>query len=341
MGLFKKLYSFFSVSTKESGSFDEYYRDLKEESSKKLEEDVDKFLEEASLEEKMQVLAEEARESYNLDYSPESLKQLNKVLEDFKREYSDAKLINPQSREELNRIMNERPRDFEYTKNMGMFETHARAYLGEVIIREFGGEWTKEDLSDALKRQGINTSGEEAKIVGISVPVNEEAFNLINVSKLAAKAINGDIKLYDAYKSAEDLVEENDSDRNRKIFDEDDFDIIDLRQEAKEFSEKQKVELSPEGLKQIDEIVDNLDEETIEKESLREEFIPSVGYFLGVVVEEYLDLDIDKKQDQFVLPVPRSEYDMILNVVAEEVINNKASTYQIFQKMEKELNNQK
>ena len=328
MGLFNRIKSLFS---RRKTGFEGYMERVDQKASEKLGKDAKEFMEEASLEEKMSLLAEETKQDYGLDYSPESLKELDRKFDELEEEHPDAETINPSSKEELDKIMKERPEDFEYSRKLGILQNQALSYLGEVIKEEFGGEWMEKDFSDAFKRAGkMNVQG---GLAGLSVPVDEESFHFVNIPNLVSKRVRGEITLYEAYQSIDDTVSGKDTLRNRKIYDKDTFDITDMREKADDIAEGLKLDYSSGGLEKLDKVLTVIDYESDVDDI--DAFVLEVGCFLGVVLEENLNVDVKTLNEEFVVHVLGTDLKMRLMEAADNCVKKQEKslfeTYKFFE----------
>lgn len=313
-------------------AFESYIERVDFRVSEKLGKDSREFFE-ASIEERMSLLAEEAEQAYGLDYSRESLKELDMVFEKLEEEYKDAEIIRPSSKEEVNEIRNERPHDFEYSQKLGVLQNQTMAYLGEVVKNEFGGEWMEKDFSDAFERAG--RLDKQGGLAGLSVPTNQDKYEFVNIPDLASQRVKGEITLYEAFESVEDVVGD-DMGKSKDITRDVSFDISDMRGRARDISEGLKLDNSSEGLEKLDKVLTVIDYESDVDDI--DEFILEVGSFLGVVLEENLEVEVKNLNGEFIIYVPETDLKMRLMEAADNCVKkNEKSLYETYKFFENQV----
>lgn len=313
MGFLKWIRSF--LPFREKKEFQEYENRLFKRASEIHDEGGREFLEKAPIDEKMKLMSEEAKKYYELDYNPESLKQLDQEFCQLENEYDDAEIINPSTEQELDEMMAERPDDFEYSSKLGVLQNQSIAYLGETLRREFEGEWVEKDFSDALER--ARKTGMKGGHAGISIPLGEE-FYFVNVPNLVNKRLKGDKELYEIYKSvSEDVAKRREKPKALK----NSFGEKELRKNADNISEGLKLSYDSKGIKKLDKVLMTVNYETDVDDV--DKFILEVGCFLSVVLEKELDIETENIRGELIVVVPETELKMRLMEIAEKCVRNK------------------
>lgn len=334
MGLIRFLSSIFS---RRDNFYENYWQRIDKMVSEKVDNDTEIFFEKASIDEKMGLIADEAQKTHGLDSSPQSLKYLDKKFEMLEERYPKSNMVQSNDTEDLDQLRNNRPKDVEYSHKLGVLQNQAMAVFGEIVRIEFGGEWEEKDFS-----LGVGLSGKSnmnGGLAGVSVAVSEEKYRFVNIPNIVSQKMNGETTLFESFKSIEEDVKSEESLRNEKEVIENNFNKEDMIKRSQNIADGLELEYGPGGLKKLDKILQIIDYKS-EIDDV-DEFILEVGSFLGVVLEENLDLQIKVINDKFVIHLPKTDINMSLMEAAENCVKKQEKTldetYNFFRQQENQI----
>lgn len=135
--------------------------------------------------------AEKFRKDYELDYSPESLRELDVLIQEWEEDrFEDAEIVDTSSSEDIEKTGD----DIEFTSFVHGFSS----YFGETLRRNLNGEWVHRSLEEIRKAKNIGNQDTERVVATVSIPT-EEGEKLPSIIDITKSCINGNDSFYDNY----------------------------------------------------------------------------------------------------------------------------------------------
>ena len=245
--------------------------------------DRERYREHTKLGESMKSAAEKLAEEYNLDFSPSSLKQVQKSIDELREENT----LTPEDVQAGSEV----------DKQVFKYRSMAMPYLGEVVRKKIGGYWATMD-----RKQGSGKG-----IPGIMIPVNDEEreHQFFDVESAVEWSIRGKQTLYRSYQKAatrpsQGLLEK------RKVVDEVGLTVEEFQERAPKFRDEIGLDYFEEALSILDTALkeDNL-EKNIENINIeydqKQEAVIDIAAFIGAIAQENLDVEVQKKDGSFII----------------------------------------
>jgi len=245
--------------------------------------DRERYREHTELGKSMKSAAEKLAEEHNLDFSPSSLKQVQKSIDELREENS----LTPEDVQAGSEV----------DKQVFTYRSMATPYLGEVVRRKIGGYWATMDRTKA--------SGKG--IPGIMISLNDEGrdHQFFNVEKAVEQSIRGNQTLYRSYQKiatqpTQSLLE------SKKVVDDLDLTLEEFQERAPKFRDEMGLDYFEEALSILDTALkeDNLEKniENIDIEyDQKQEAVIDIAAFTGAIAQENLDVEVQKKDGSFII----------------------------------------
>ncbi len=135
--------------------------------------------------------AEKVREDYDLDYSPESLKELDEAIEDWDDgRFSSAEIVDMSYPENVEKD----GEDVLFTNFVHGFSS----YFGETLRRNLDGKWTYKEIHEV--REGLS-SEHDRTVTTVSVSEEGRPVEILNITE---RCIRGEDSFYENYRLISD-----------------------------------------------------------------------------------------------------------------------------------------
>lgn len=135
--------------------------------------------------------AERFRKDYALDYSPESLRELDVLVQEWEEDrFDDAEIVDTSNSEDIEKT----GKNIEFTNFVHGFSS----YFGETLRRNLDGKWVHRSLEDIRNARDIGNQETERVIATVSIPT-EETEELPSIIDITKRCINGNDSFYDNY----------------------------------------------------------------------------------------------------------------------------------------------